>query len=384
LVGAEALKNKLAIGIALLTLAIAIIGSGVVYSYFSDIQTADNNAFIAGALTVSLAGNGIYGIPVNIGGPGSIAQQLKPGDTGTAAYWTLANTGTINGDLNISIGPIQNNENITNRPKLAAGAYNGPDNSWGAGRTNILGNGLLGSCLQVAIWIDTSCTRNTYEPGKDFYLKPDGSIGHDVPGYYNLDQFANTIWSADTLGLTNKAPGNIANFHMEYSLPASANNSIQGDNSTFSIVFVLQQVSSAASPTPTATPAPAATPTPTATPIPVVIQGAGWETNGAPTSNDGTYFNYTMQVILQVTNTGSQTAQGVLASCVSPPESAGLRNIKLVSAASPDPQDIPRWDSCRYVWTYTFQIRHGYTAIFDLGAIGINTNQVNTTASFTG
>jgi hypothetical protein len=90
-----------------------------------------------------------------------------------------------------------------------------------------------------------------------------------------------------------------------------------------------------------------------------------------------------MDVILQVTNMESQTAFGVFATCVPPVETNGLRNIRLVSAASPNPMDIPAWTYPRYVWRYTFEIKNGRTATFSLGAVGTNTNQVNTTVSFT-
>jgi hypothetical protein len=91
-------------------------------------------------------------------------------------------------------------------------------------------------------------------------------------------------------------------------------------------------------------------------------------------------------VTLQVLNTGSAPAINVTAWCGAPAEiqPTGPRNIVLVSGPAVNPKNIPLYGDVTYVWRYTFEIKPGNQATFSLGAVGVNTNQVNTTATVTG
>jgi hypothetical protein len=91
-------------------------------------------------------------------------------------------------------------------------------------------------------------------------------------------------------------------------------------------------------------------------------------------------------VTLQVLNTGSAPAINVTAWCGPPADvtSTGPTNIVLVSGPANNPRNIPLYGDVTYVWRYTFDIKPGNQATFSLGAVGVNTNQVNTTATVTG
>jgi predicted ribosomally synthesized peptide with SipW-like signal peptide len=48
------MKRNLVIGVSLLALAVAIIGSGVIYACFNDTHTATGNTFTAGDLLLTV------------------------------------------------------------------------------------------------------------------------------------------------------------------------------------------------------------------------------------------------------------------------------------------------------------------------------------------
>lgn len=86
---------------------------------------------------------------------------------------------------------------------------------------------------------------------------------------------------------------------------------------------------------------------------------------------------------MQVLNTGNIGAINVTGWCGPPDDatSTGPTNIVLVSGPAANPQGISQYGSVTYVWRYTFDIKPGNAATFRLGARGVNTNQVNTTAT---
>jgi predicted ribosomally synthesized peptide with SipW-like signal peptide len=215
---------KLKVGIILFALTVAVVGSGFVYAYFSDTQTSSGSAFTTGTLLLQVGTAAPTVDKISV-------PSLKPGDTGNGANWQVQNLGTINGDLTIGVGAINNLENTVNAAELAAGEL--------AGNTN----GELGGSLTVAFWMDVDHS-NTWSTG-DYYLKSDGTTvsyvsGATIPAaaYATLDSFGGKTW---TNAQTNLATGTIGYFRAEYNLPAATNNLVQSDSATFNIVFTLNQ-----------------------------------------------------------------------------------------------------------------------------------------------
>lgn len=218
------MKNSLKIGIVLVALAVAVIGSGYVYAYFSDQQTASNNVFTAGTLALQVGSSVVCTDNIS-------ASNLAPGQMASVAGWAVQNTGNVNGNLSIGIPSITNNENGVNGPEIAAGES----------PTNTVGD--LGANLVVACWIDVN--GNGVCDSGDYYLPSAGgnavtvgSTGIPAAANATLNSFVGKTWSNVS---TFKGNGNIGTFRMTYSLPAATSNVVQGDSCTFPIVFMLNQ-----------------------------------------------------------------------------------------------------------------------------------------------
>jgi predicted ribosomally synthesized peptide with SipW-like signal peptide len=217
------MKKKLIIVVSLFALAVAIVGSGVLYAIFSDTQTASNNAFTSGTLMLQVGSASPMTEHITI-------NSLKPGDSGNASSWQLQNTGTINGDLSVQVSAITNNENTVNSAEAAV-----PDTTPATGE--------LGANLKVAFWVDKD-NSGTWNTG-DYYLNSAGTTvawasGSSLPAaaYDLLNNYGGKTW---TNTLTNVAPGSFGYFKAEYQLPSATGNIIQSDSSVFDIVFTLNQ-----------------------------------------------------------------------------------------------------------------------------------------------
>lgn len=193
------MQRKFIIGVSLFALAVAIVGSGIIYAWYSDTQSQTNNQFTTGTLKLS----------VNSGADGHIAKSgMKPGDYGTAANWKIQSTGTIGGDLSIK---------LVNVP------------------TNALTNN-----LKVAFWI-TSDNTKTWKSG-DRYLNSAGQIvvsntaTMPADAYQPLSSYIGKTWTGYT-GIT----GDAGYFVASYNLPGTTDNTVQGLSAQFDIQFTLDQ-----------------------------------------------------------------------------------------------------------------------------------------------
>lgn len=212
-------------GILICATALMTVGIGV-YAFFSDVETASTNTFTTGTLNLQVGSADPTSESITIA-------SLVPGNTGNAANWAVTNAGSVNGDLTIGMGAITNNENVRSEVETAAG-----DSTDGAT------TGELGANLKIALWMDAD-KDGTWSTG-DYYLVSDCSkqayaSGTTLPAaaYDVADNFSGDTW-ADVQ--TNKAPGNIGNFHVEYDLPAATTNVVQSDSCVFDLVFTLDQV----------------------------------------------------------------------------------------------------------------------------------------------
>jgi hypothetical protein len=213
-------------GIILFVLVVAVLGSGFTYIYFND---TNNDPFSPATHVLEIGNQATSGETIS---EHIAIANIKPGDRGNAANWSVRNTGTGAGNLSISLSEIINKENdLTPDEKLA-------------GNTTIeLDEGELGANLLIVFWMDVDGNGKWSE--KDYYLVPGGRMqtrdnGETVPdnAYQPLNTYGNTTWDA----LEFLSPGFNGNNMVEYLLPEETGNTVQSDSCLFDISFILQQV----------------------------------------------------------------------------------------------------------------------------------------------
>jgi hypothetical protein len=220
---------KRILGLTLAAFLITAIAVGGTWAYISDIETSQDNTLIVGTLNLQVGATDPCTESIDIG------TELKPGDSGNAADWTVSNLGDISGTLKIEIGTITNYENTRIEPEEAAG-----DTTTGATE------GELGDFVDIAIWLDMN--RSGGWDSGDMYLKSDGSVvnwtsGSSVPpeAYDDVNSYDSVDWES-TDGMPTMAGTDNLDFMVEYSFPTDANDDrAQGDSGVFDIVFTLEQ-----------------------------------------------------------------------------------------------------------------------------------------------
>ena len=198
---------------------VAMVAGAGTLAYFSDTETSTGNTFTAGTLNLQVGDADPTDEKISI-------SDLKPGDSGNAADWTVTNTGSITGFLSISISSITNNENGLTDPEQEAGDTTSNE-------------GELGSYLKVSIWLDMD-QDGAWDSG-DIALKSDGSIvtyeeSQEKP-YDYLNSYGGKSW-----GITSMASGDAFDFMVDYEFPPADNDdTTQSDSAVFDITFSLEQ-----------------------------------------------------------------------------------------------------------------------------------------------
>ena len=215
--------KKILISLMTIGVVTAFMGVGV-HALFTDTETAANNTFTAGTLNLQVGATDPCTEAINI-------PALKPTAAGNAANWLVKNLGTLNGNLDITIGAITNNENTITEPETAAGDVTAS-------------TGELGGLLKVAFWMDADKS-GAWSSG-DYYLNYDGSkvswtSGTTLPtvAYAILNSFPHTWASVQAIAASSDG----GNFRVEYNFPdgGSTDNVAQGDSCVFNVTFVLNQ-----------------------------------------------------------------------------------------------------------------------------------------------
>jgi predicted ribosomally synthesized peptide with SipW-like signal peptide len=224
--------KKRVLGLAIAATAIiGLVASGTL-AQFTDTETATDNTFTAGTLNLQVGSADPCTETIAIGDD----EDLYPTVSSNAATWLTQNTGSIAGDLTISIGAITNNENTRSEVEEDAG-----DTTDGAT------SGELGGLLKVAFWMDGDKSGD-WDDTSDYYLKSDEtkvaytSGGPVLPAaaYDILDNYGSDSWTdVQNVGATSEA----GNFRVEYNWPdgGSTDNQAQSDDCVFTITFDLEQ-----------------------------------------------------------------------------------------------------------------------------------------------
>ena len=215
------MRNTKGILMSILMIGVVAMAAGAgTFAYFSDTETSEGNTFTAGTLNLKVGDVDSTTEKINI-------PNLKPDDSGNAADWTVQNTGSITGDLNISISPITNNENTITEPEQDAG-------------DNTADEGELGSYLNVSIWLDMD--QNGTWDADDIALKSDGTTvtndGSTEKPYDYLDNYSSDSWN-DVVTMDSNAA---FDFMVDYDFPSDENDdTTQSDSAVFDITFSLSQ-----------------------------------------------------------------------------------------------------------------------------------------------
>lgn len=211
-------------------LVLGMVATGA-WAYFSDTQVSSGNTLSAGTL----------GLKVGATDPmtGNFTlSNIKPGDTGTAVVWLTTNTGSLPGNLTISLGAITNNENGRSEVEIAAGDT-----------TDNIGE--LGNFTKVAFWMDVN--KNGTWSSPDYYLSSDGTVvayaGGSMPSaasdYLNNYNSGSNPKSWPKQAVSGNA-GNaldIGDFRVVYNMPdvEPSVKQAEGDSAVFNITFSIDQ-----------------------------------------------------------------------------------------------------------------------------------------------
>jgi len=190
-------------------IVIAMVSAGT-WAYFSDVESSTDNSLTGGTLDLNWNGGNDTGVA-------TFSESNKaPGDEGTGSK-TLANAGSLSGELDIAFGLITN--------------------TGGSGGTEYEdGNGDLGGVAQIAVYLDIDQSGG-WNAG-DIGLKSDGSTytTGDLQ-YATINSYASASWDA----VQTMAVSAADDFVIAWNIPTSATNSIQGDGISFDITFTLEQ-----------------------------------------------------------------------------------------------------------------------------------------------
>jgi spore coat-associated protein N len=202
------MKKIVGLTIAVL-LIIGLVGAGT-YAYFSDTESSTNNTLTAGTLDLNINGG-------NVAVTTFTASAVAPGDSGSGNS-TLANVGSMSGELDVTTSVV------TNTPG-AGGEFGG-------------GSGELGASAQIAMYLDVDQS-GSWNAG-DIGLQSNATT-YSFPTALNydvIDNYASEKWDAVEATMVVAAADDIV---VNWQVPASADNSIQGDSVSFDITFTLEQ-----------------------------------------------------------------------------------------------------------------------------------------------
>ncbi len=201
---------KKIIGLTLAALLVLAMVGGGTWAYFSDTEASTNNTLTAGTLDLKVDS---LDTPVTT----FSATGTAPGQSGSGAT-TLKNSGSLSGSLSVATS------NVTN--------------TGGAGGTEFEdGVGNLGGVAKVAIYIDVD-ENGSWSAG-DIGLKNDGNTyAHPTAlDSQTIDSYASKTWSS----IETMASNATDKLHVDWQIPTSTGNNIQGDSVKFDFTFTLDQ-----------------------------------------------------------------------------------------------------------------------------------------------
>ena len=216
------MNKKILISLSVIGIAAAIAIGGTT-AYFSDTEKSENNTFAAGTMDLDINGDDVAVQTINL-------SDKAPGDSGSESA-TLKNSGSLDGELDIAMSTV------VNYP--CTDGANGGQNDGTEYCTS--DPGVLGSNAQMALYIDADESGDW--SSDDIGLKSDateyintGSVALD---YDTINNYSGAVWNNVYNGLM--ATGSQDGFVIDWKIPTSATNDIQGDALKFDMTFILEQ-----------------------------------------------------------------------------------------------------------------------------------------------
>ena len=200
---------KKILGLTIAAVMIMVMVGGGTWAYFSDTEASADNSLTAGTMDLNIDGGNSV---VNT----FTASNVAPGDTGNGSS-TLDNVGSLSGELDVAITALVN-----------TGGTGGTEYEDGVGD--------LGGVALMAVYIDVDQS-GTFNAG-DIGLKADGTT-YSFPAtlqYATIDGYS-TAWDA----AATMAASAQYDIIIDWEVPTSAGNNIQGDAVSFGILFTLEQ-----------------------------------------------------------------------------------------------------------------------------------------------
>ena len=208
--------NKIIIGLLAALVAVTAAVGGT-RADFSDLENSTGNIIAAGTMDLTIGGGNTAVTMFNL-------SNKAPGDTGTAKT-TLANAGSLGGELDITMGTVDddacNPDGLNNGSEFCDTGAN------------------LGSSVQMALYIDVDQSGG-WSSG-DIGFKSDGTKYPHPTGldYAVINNYSGDGWDNVYSGLM--ASGASDDFTVNWQIPSSTGNSIQGDDVSFAVTFTLEQ-----------------------------------------------------------------------------------------------------------------------------------------------
>ncbi len=204
------MKKILGLTIAVL-LIIGIVGAGT-WAYFSDTASSTGNTWTAGTLTLGLVTTGAATNATASASPAGINNSMqftnvKPGSSGTIT-WTLNNTGTVPGTLTLASTATFGQGGAANAPEATAETALG---------------GVKGLDTGIMVWVTAG--------------------GTDILGATGAYVAMSGLEAALDLQVNHAITiGTPLVYVLNWQVPTSVGNEIQGDTAQLDITFTLNQI----------------------------------------------------------------------------------------------------------------------------------------------
>ncbi|MFC1988931.1 TasA family protein, partial [Chloroflexota bacterium] len=198
-------------------LVLGMVGGGT-WAYFSDTEATGTNVLTAGTLDLDLGGGDDLGTVIfNL-------STKAPGDADNHTIALNYPTTNVPAELDLTFGTVNN---------VGFDTVANPNAEYADDTGN------LGASLEIAPYIDIAAN-GSFDGGTDIALGS-SSDNHTTSAlqWDALDNFSTNTW--DDLYSAASINGTADNFVIEWRIPTSAGNSIQGDSANFTMTFTLEQ-----------------------------------------------------------------------------------------------------------------------------------------------
>ena len=201
---------KKILGLTIAALIVLVFVGGSTWAYFNDTESSESNSLVAGTMDLDIDGGDTAVTTFSV-------SSAAPGDTGSGSS-TLANSGSIAGELDITFSAITN-----------TGGSGGSEHEDGVGD--------LGGEADMAVFIDVDSS-GTWTSG-DVGLKSDGTTYNhpDALEYETIDSYESDSFDA----IVTLSASASDDFVVMWRIPTTAGNDIQGDSISFDVTFTLEQ-----------------------------------------------------------------------------------------------------------------------------------------------